>query len=214
MEHVKLISMTAVLTVLIWAAADSLVNESVSVPITLKTVSGGGNADVLVSPAADSESFELQVTGPRKAIARIQELAHITIRLTIPELPTGVRRVDVPPEEVEKPFVSDFRWIIEDLHRLDVPLLSVTLIGRVPSRAARIAGDDLENPGRLFKIGFHTPETAAGEGGDPGFCIDLVHFFYLLLRALPRHGYQHKKERRYIDKNSFHIILPEFGFRS
>ena len=109
---------------------------------------------------------------------------------------------------------TDFRWIVEDLHRLDVPLLSVILIGRVLSRAARIAGDDLENPGRLFKIGFHTPETAAGEGGDPVFCIDLVHFFYLLLRGLPRCGYQHKKERRDIDKNSFHLILPEFGVRS
>ena len=131
----------------------------------------------------------------------------------IPELPTGVRRVDVPPEEVEKLFVCDFRWIVEDLHRLDVPLLSVILIGRVFSRAARIAGDDLENPGRLFKIGFHTPETAAGEGGDPGFCIHLVHvFFYLLLRGLPRCGYQHKKERRDIDKNSFHIILPKIRY--
>ena len=62
MEQVKLLSMTVLLTVLIWAAADSLVNEVVSIRVSFE-VEPVADPDMLVEfdPATMTRWVEVQV---------------------------------------------------------------------------------------------------------------------------------------------------------
>lgn len=89
MEQVKLLSMTVVLTLLVWVSADSLVNESVSLPATFELVPPGTDPTMRVAVADDAPSFEIQVSGPRKVIDALRAETPLHIRLTAPEQPTG-----------------------------------------------------------------------------------------------------------------------------
>ena len=89
MEQAKLLSLTTVLTVLIWITADSLVNETVSVPVSFEVVPAGGAADRIVELAAEAGPFQLQISGPQKSVAQIQANTALSIRLEIPDFPTG-----------------------------------------------------------------------------------------------------------------------------
>lgn len=94
MEQVKLLSMTAVLTVLIWASADSLVNETGSVRVRFDVVARD-DPDMLVTvaPAAKSRVYELEVFGPRKIVEQIESRDRLPIRLPIPDHPTGTASI-------------------------------------------------------------------------------------------------------------------------
>lgn len=95
MEQAKLLSTTALLTLLIWIGADSLVNETVRVPISFRALAAGDNPDRLVASSADAESYELQVIGSRKAIAQVQAAAPLNARLQIPDLPSGTHLISL-----------------------------------------------------------------------------------------------------------------------
>lgn len=83
--------MTAVLTVLIWASADSLVNEAVSVGVSLEPVpaAGTGATGMVLEPATPGELFEVQISGPRRVVEDFQAQAPLHARLRIPDRPTG-----------------------------------------------------------------------------------------------------------------------------
>jgi hypothetical protein len=70
------------------------------------------------------------------------------------------------PKNLQQLIVTDSGRIIHDLNRLNVPGLPGTnlLVGRAFHVPAGVPGDDLMNPGNLFKIGLYAPETAPGEG--------------------------------------------------
>ncbi len=89
MEQVKLLSMTVILTVLIWWSADSLVNEAVLVSVTFEAVPETGAPDILVETVAPNEPYELQVSGPRRIVEDIQAQPSLHVRLRIPDRPTG-----------------------------------------------------------------------------------------------------------------------------
>jgi hypothetical protein len=88
MEQVKLLSMTVVLTVLVWASADSLVNETVSISVTFEPVPAPGS-NILIAPRESAEVYELQVSGPRSSVESAQSLAPLHIRLDVEDRPTG-----------------------------------------------------------------------------------------------------------------------------
>lgn len=89
MAQVKLLSMTITLTALIWATADSLVNEATTISISFKPVAETPASDLIIRETTPMQVFELQLSGPRQAIDDIQATAPLLIRLPIPDLPTG-----------------------------------------------------------------------------------------------------------------------------
>ena len=90
MAQVKLLSTTAILTMLIWASADSLVNEEVTVRVVLEPVPQAGIANLLVTPRAEDKPFEVQISGPRRTINEIRAQAPFQVRYPIADLPTGL----------------------------------------------------------------------------------------------------------------------------
>lgn len=96
MAQVKLLSMTAVLTALIWASADRLVNEDATVEITITPVPAAPESGMVVafSPQRPA-TFELQVSGPRRAVETLQARENLTLRFPVPEYPTGERSIQI-----------------------------------------------------------------------------------------------------------------------
>ena len=101
MEQAKLLSMTAVLALLIWASADSLVNETVSVRVSFN-VEPQADADMIVEidPEAQSRWHEVQISGPRKTIESIEE--PLEVRLLISDRPTGPASIPLDREMVKR----------------------------------------------------------------------------------------------------------------
>ncbi len=89
MERVKLLSMTAVLTVLVWASADSLVNETVSVSVLFEVLPPRDAQNMLIAPQADPTLYELGISGPRKVVEAAQAQGPLNLRLRIDDRPTG-----------------------------------------------------------------------------------------------------------------------------
>lgn len=86
MERVRLLGMTAVLTVLIWAGADNLVTDVGSVGISFRLVPP---SNMLVQLHSSVERFELQVSGPRRTVEAVQAHGNYIVRWPIEERPTG-----------------------------------------------------------------------------------------------------------------------------
>ncbi len=93
MAQVKLLSMTLGLTVLIWASADSLVNETGSIGVSFELVPDAAATTLLIQPLDQTTSFDVQVSGPRRIIEDIKEEAPLRARLRIPDQPTGTAQV-------------------------------------------------------------------------------------------------------------------------
>lgn len=90
MEQAKLFSMTAVLTLLIWATADSLVNDTRAVRVALETYPRS-NPDLLMEIAPPKENIfvQLQVVGPRKAVEEISAREDLRLRLPVDDRSPG-----------------------------------------------------------------------------------------------------------------------------
>ncbi len=133
--------MTVVLTLLIWAAADSLVNETVSVPVRFRPLPSGGRSDIIVSPTSAAGVFQLQVSGPRKSVARIQEQPALEIRLAIPELPTGTS--SIPLKETLREQWRDYPKVF--VVSVQPPQLSV-MVDRMITREMPLTAERLTLP--------------------------------------------------------------------
>lgn len=83
MEQVRLLSMTVVLTALIWVSADSLVTEAVLVNVTFDVVPATADSDMLIEVATPGRPFEVQVSGPRKTVESVREQAPLRVRLPV-----------------------------------------------------------------------------------------------------------------------------------
>lgn len=95
MEHLKLLSITLVLTVLIWITADSLVNETATVGVEFSVVPAPGNPDMVVTSTERSLSHQVQLSGPRKVIAQVQAASPLAVRIQVPDKPTGDGSIDL-----------------------------------------------------------------------------------------------------------------------
>ncbi len=100
MEQVRLLSTTAVLTLLVWASADSLVNEMTAVPVAFDLSPPTTDRAMLVDATDEAPSFELKVSGPHKVIDELRGRGPLRIPLTIPELPTGTTTIALNRQDI------------------------------------------------------------------------------------------------------------------
>lgn len=84
--------MTAVLSILVWASADSLVNETATLGVTFEAVPDAAAPAMIVEPAPTAESYEIQISGPRRDVEDVLARSPLRVRLRIPERPTGTGR--------------------------------------------------------------------------------------------------------------------------
>jgi hypothetical protein len=113
MEQVKLLSITAVLTLLIWASADSLVNETAFLSVSFEPVPASGSG-LLIEAEKPQQVFELQVSGPRKSVEAIRAQAPLNVRLGILERPTGPAVIPLDRAMLKEELVaqwSEFRRV-------------------------------------------------------------------------------------------------------
>lgn len=114
-EQVKLLSMTAILTLLIWASADSLVNDVMTVRVTFDVVPRS-NPDMIVEldPQADAQAWEMQISGPRKILEDIHDREPLHLRLKIGDRPIGPAMIPLTREQLKRELVgqgNEFRRI-------------------------------------------------------------------------------------------------------
>lgn len=86
MERVRLLFMTAILTVLIWAAADNLVTEVGTIGVVFRLVPP---SNMLVQLNAAVERFDVQVSGPRRTVEAVQAHGTYNVHWAVEERPTG-----------------------------------------------------------------------------------------------------------------------------
>src|SRR2546426_6616215 len=91
----------------------------------------------------------------------------------VTELPTWVRRMDVPPIEFQELAVGDSCWIVDDLDRLSMSRFACRhfLIARVLLLAPRIARSGRDHAVHRFENLLHAPEAATGERRLPQLAI-------------------------------------------
>lgn len=89
MDQLRLLGMTAVLTLLIWASADSLVTETASVGITVRPVPKDHGSNLVIHTEPSGDRFDIQVSGPRRAVQAVQVRGSYLLRLPIEDRPTG-----------------------------------------------------------------------------------------------------------------------------
>lgn len=95
MAQVKLIAMSAVVTVLIWLSADQLLTETTTVQVTIQPVAVAGES-YTVHPLGDrSQKFHVGLSGPQKMFARLKEAGPLTIELPIETRTTGLLNIKV-----------------------------------------------------------------------------------------------------------------------
>lgn len=89
MEQFKLLSTSAILAVLIWWGADSLVNESATVRVYFEPIAPAASPDMRVAVEGTSPAFRLEVSGRRRALEELRSRGQLKLRITVPEQPTG-----------------------------------------------------------------------------------------------------------------------------
>ncbi len=103
MEQVKLLSMTAVLSLLTWVVADNMVNEATIVRATFELLPKA-NSDVLidVAPEAASQLYTIKLQGPRRFIDVVQKRERTKARLRIGDHAVGPTEITLDVESVKR----------------------------------------------------------------------------------------------------------------
>jgi hypothetical protein len=108
MEQVKLLSMTVVLTLLIWASADSLVNETASITVSFTPVPAAA-PDMIVTAQPLSDAYELEVSGPRNIVEDLRAQPPREVRLRMTDRPTGATVVRLDRAMIKRELVEQWR---------------------------------------------------------------------------------------------------------
>lgn len=106
MAQARLLSMTAVLTALIWASADRLVNESVVIQATFTPVPVNDASNMLVATADARDRLEVTLTGPRRLIDAARTRGPLPVRLPVPELETGTSTFRIEDETLRRELID------------------------------------------------------------------------------------------------------------
>lgn len=112
MAQIRLLAMTAVLTLLIWAGADSLVTETISVGILLKAVPAAAGSNMVIRNDSNGERIDIQVSGTRRSVQAVQMRAPYHFRLPIEDRPTGIATISLDRYALKRELAeqwSDFR---------------------------------------------------------------------------------------------------------
>ena len=89
MAQVKLLAMSALVTVLVWMSADQLLTESATVQVIVDPVATAGESYTVSLRDPTAGGFQVVLSGPREVIARFRESGPWTIRLPIEARTTG-----------------------------------------------------------------------------------------------------------------------------
>ncbi|MHC5109145.1 MAG: hypothetical protein ACYTHJ_04610 [Planctomycetota bacterium] len=95
MEQVKLFSMTGILSVLIWASADTLVSESTRIKVAVDLISP--DADTKIDQESGDRSVTINITGPRKAVNAARSKTPVSVKFPVGEQPTGRSTIALDP---------------------------------------------------------------------------------------------------------------------
>jgi len=154
MAQVKLLSMTAVLTALIWASADRLVNENATVEITITPIPASTDSGMVVAPVSQRRvGFELHVSGPRRAVETLQARENLALRFPVPEFPTGRRSLAIDATVLRSELAK--RWSeFARLHVVSIdPSIMDVVIDHFVERSAEVDARTLtlayENPPQI-----------------------------------------------------------------
>lgn len=111
MEQVKLLSMTVGVTVLIWAAADSLVNEAVTARFSFEVMPAGDTTMLVeIDSSARSQVFDVQLVGSRRIVDKIQARDEpLTVRLPVGDLPGGPSNFPLDKDQVKRAMAQQWR---------------------------------------------------------------------------------------------------------
>lgn len=108
MEQVKLLSITVVLTGLIWAGADSLVNEQVTLSLPVDVAPAPGAPDLIVELEQPGDLYEVVVSGPRKLVEDLTQRFQ-RARLRIADRPTGKAAVTLDRVMVKQALAEQWK---------------------------------------------------------------------------------------------------------
>lgn len=89
-NQVKLLSVTAFLTLLIWVAADQLQVVSATVNVSLRFEPRDAESAMVVR-LAGAEPFEVVVSGPRRAVQPFEDMQTMPLTLRLADRPTNPR---------------------------------------------------------------------------------------------------------------------------
>lgn len=107
MERLKLLGMSAVLTLLIWAGADSMVNQIASLRATFEVVPLDDSSMLVeLDPSAKSLWYQLRVSGPRRIIEELREREPLQVRLRIGDHATGTFILTLDPEIIKSALIE------------------------------------------------------------------------------------------------------------
>ncbi len=136
--------MTVLLTVLIWAGADRLVNESATVELTAVPVPHESEAGLVVKAETGKDRFALTVSGPRRTVEAVQARSPLQARIVVPAGLTGTAKapLDKPTLQLQ---LSERYAEFSRLYVLDVVPDSLPVqIDRFVERAVQVAARPVE----------------------------------------------------------------------
>ncbi|MCG3129283.1 MAG: hypothetical protein FLDDKLPJ_00008 [Phycisphaerae bacterium] len=91
MNQVKLLSTTAILAALIWMTADQLQVVTVGLDVALRFEAREPDSGMVIRPLDSSAPpFKVVVSGPRRAVAAVQEAQNLAMTLHVKERPTAM----------------------------------------------------------------------------------------------------------------------------
>ncbi len=102
MARIRLLSTTLVLTLLIWASADSLVSEEATIAIGISVVPAPEASDMLVRMDPPVETMEVKMAGSRRIIETLQARGTRRVRLPVPNGPTGTVSVALDRQLIKR----------------------------------------------------------------------------------------------------------------
>ena len=117
MKQIKLLSMTSILTILIWAGADSLVNEAASIRLHVDLVPPDEQSTMLIDDTDEAARIDLEISGPRNIINHFTAQAPFKVRLPIEERTTG--NAEIRLDRVRLKRVMEQQW--HEFRELTIP---------------------------------------------------------------------------------------------
>ncbi len=102
MAQIRLLSTTLILTLLIWASADSLVNEEASISIAVSVIPAPEAHDMLVRLEPATDTVEVKFSGPQRILEALQARGTRRVRLPVPNGPTGSASFPLDRQQIKR----------------------------------------------------------------------------------------------------------------
>ena len=108
MDHLKLLGTTAVMSLLIWVTADSLVSETLTLNVAVQLEPTDPSGSMLVELPDAERVVEIQVAGPRRTIDSLVTEGPLAARLAVPDLPTGSAELPLDEETLQEALSAEY----------------------------------------------------------------------------------------------------------